>query len=390
MNLANLFLLVSSFQGFLLAALLIFSPFFKSKANNYLGYAIGILSIIMLNIFLDNIRLFNTYPKLGMVVDVEWAFLFPVLFFEYLIRVTNHRLSNSKKLKWLYLPFLLSVIFILCIHLEYNFSLYEIKFEGKDFLYDFLYGLQELLGYAFNIVFLIWSYRVIKKSPDSNSLITKWVKKLWFFVFVITCTWIALFLIDVFLIDRFPVLDHYILFDLYILAIELCLLVYWIAYTGLYKLKLANERKEILDLLHKTTEISENAARITLVKEESSNSSNNFLENNTYFIQLERLMQEQFIYRDPDLSREVVAEKLGISTGYLSQIVNKVTQKNFAAYINSFRVEETKRMMMDEQFDKYSLLSIGLESGFKSKTTFYNSFKKETGCTPNQFKNLHK
>ncbi len=47
-------------------------------------------------------------------------------------------------------------------------------------------------------------------------------------------------------------------------------------------------------------------------------------------------------------------------------------------------------MILNEQFDKYSLLAIGFESGFKSKTTFYNSFKKETNCTPREFKNKYK
>jgi len=102
------------------------------------------------------------------------------------------------------------------------------------------------------------------------------------------------------------------------------------------------------------------------------------------------LIHEEHIYRDPNLSQDAVAEKLGISAGYLSQIINTVAQKNFKAYINGFRVEETKRMMLDTEFDKYSLLSIGLESGFNSKTTFYNSFKKETGYTPSEFKKKHK
>lgn len=388
MNPINLFLLIAAFQGFVLSLLILFSPFFKSKTNNYLGYTIGTLSFIMLNIFLENILLFETYPKLGIIRDIEWAFLFPVLFSIYVLKVTNDKLAKSKKLKWLYLPITLSIIFLLIVHLEYNFSLYEIRFEGKEFLYDLVYGLQEIGSYIFNIIFLVWSYSVIKKSSNNKSLTARWIKRLWFFVFIITLTWIILFLIDVFLVERYPQLDHYIIYDLYILAIELCLLVYWVAYTGLYKLKLANEREGILALLDKkvinSKENQENTIKSKLV------SSSDFSNNNVYFVKLEQLLLEQFIYRDSDLSQEVVAEKLGISTGYLSQIVNTITEKNFTAYINSFRVEETKRMILDEQFDKYSLLSIGLESGFKSKTTFYNSFKKETGYTPNEFKNNHK
>lgn len=44
-------------------------------------------------------------------------------------------------------------------------------------------------------------------------------------------------------------------------------------------------------------------------------------------------------------------------------------------------------MLKDPKFDNYSLLSIGLECGFNSKTSFYTNFKKETGLTPKAYKN---
>ena len=43
-------------------------------------------------------------------------------------------------------------------------------------------------------------------------------------------------------------------------------------------------------------------------------------------------------------------------------------------------------MLLHPDFSNYSLLSIGLEVGFNSKATFYNSFKKNTGITPNEYK----
>ncbi|RKN36914.1 AraC family transcriptional regulator, partial [Aquimarina sp. AD1] len=115
-----------------------------------------------------------------------------------------------------------------------------------------------------------------------------------------------------------------------------------------------------------------------------------FSKDNIYFQKLEGLLEKDYIYRNPNLNQEMVAQTLNISSGYLSQIVNDVTKKNFTAYINSYRVNEVKEMILNEEFDKYSLLSIGLEAGFKAKSTFYTSFKKETGLTPNQFKIDHK
>lgn len=346
----------------------------------------------MFNLFLDNIAIFDMYPKLIIINSIEWVFLFPVFFFFYILNVINHDLVKNKKLKWLYLPMLLSIIIHLIECLEMDYSLYRVVFNAKDFLYNLVFGIEEICTYIFNAILLIWSYKVIKKSLDNKNTNVKWVKRLWFFVFFIMLSWIILFLIDVILFESNPQLVDYILFDLYILAIELSLFVYWVAYTGLYKLKLANERKDILALLNKKSTPIEVIGEVTYENDTKRMlvSPKIFSENNSYFLKLEQLLQKQFIYRDPDLSREVVAEKLGISPGYLSQIVNTITHKNFTTYINSYRIEEAKGMILDEQFDKYSLQSIGLESGFKSKSTFYNSFKKETGSTPIEFKNNHK
>ena len=85
-----------------------------------------------------------------------------------------------------------------------------------------------------------------------------------------------------------------------------------------------------------------------------------------------------------------MAEKLGISPGYVSQIINTITGDNFAHYINQYRVEAVKEMISSSEYENYNLLAMGLESGFTSKTTFYKAFKKVTGQTPNEYKNTRK
>ena len=59
---------------------------------------------------------------------------------------------------------------------------------------------------------------------------------------------------------------------------------------------------------------------------------------NLYFQKLEILCKDDHIYTDNTLNREKVAQKLGISTGYVSQIINTVTGDNFAFYINQYRL----------------------------------------------------
>ncbi len=81
-----------------------------------------------------------------------------------------------------------------------------------------------------------------------------------------------------------------------------------------------------------------------------------------------------------------IAKQFDISSGYLSQLINTHAQKSFNDYINKLRIETSKKMLFDPEYKHYTIESIGIECGFKSKSNFYTTFKKFTGQTPNQYK----
>lgn len=91
-------------------------------------------------------------------------------------------------------------------------------------------------------------------------------------------------------------------------------------------------------------------------------------------------------YLNPELSLEMLAADVNLSAGYVSQIINKKEKSNFYDFINHYRVEEAKELLASTRFNHYSLLAIGQEAGFNSKTTFNTSFKRHAGVTPSQFK----
>ena len=105
-----------------------------------------------------------------------------------------------------------------------------------------------------------------------------------------------------------------------------------------------------------------------------------------YHGQLLTLMKERELYTDPELNLSSLAEKLQISAGYLSQIINEKEQKNFFEFINWYRVNAAKEKLTNHSYDQYSILGIALESGFSSKSTFNSLFKKYTGQTPSAYK----
>jgi len=115
------------------------------------------------------------------------------------------------------------------------------------------------------------------------------------------------------------------------------------------------------------------------VKEKSEKQQNFFTKINSYVIE-----QKKFL--DPYLSLESLAKELKVSSGYLSLLINTYSVKNFSDYINGFRIDQVKKLIINNEYVNYTIESIGLESGFNSKSTFYSAFKKFTGQSPRGFK----
>jgi AraC-like DNA-binding protein len=91
-------------------------------------------------------------------------------------------------------------------------------------------------------------------------------------------------------------------------------------------------------------------------------------------------------YLNPDYSLQMMAEDLNISRHKLSHVINIGQRKNFYKLINEFRVSDVKEMLVDPAYNHFTVLGIGLECGFNSKTSFNRIFKEETGLTPTEYK----
>ncbi|MEO1656382.1 MAG: helix-turn-helix domain-containing protein [Pseudomonadota bacterium] len=86
-----------------------------------------------------------------------------------------------------------------------------------------------------------------------------------------------------------------------------------------------------------------------------------------------------------------LADRLGIPEHRLRPVINqKLGYRNFAAFINSHRLEEVKRRLVDPEHAKETIASIAYECGFGSLGPFGRAFKAETGMTPTAFRNQAK
>ncbi|MBL8018389.1 MAG: AraC family transcriptional regulator [Leptospirales bacterium] len=99
---------------------------------------------------------------------------------------------------------------------------------------------------------------------------------------------------------------------------------------------------------------------------------------------LHQLIAVEKLFCDEDLTLPRLAQALNIASHQLSQYLNQHLGKNFTTYINEFRVNEARNLLL-EQPDR-TTLSIGLAVGFNSNSAFHEAFVRFTGIPPGRFR----
>lgn len=211
--------------------------------------------------------------------------------------------------------------------------------------------------------------RLIYSTVENIDLI--WLKNIVISVFIIAVFWI----LDII----FSLSEKYTIYDsvssLIYLYVVFYITFYWLKQKEIFPFNL-NEIKEIKTIINEESIQEDNRKKII---------SDEKLE--LIKIELLELMNSRKPFLDSDLSLVNLAIILNISSHQLSYVINKGFEENFYQFINSFRVKEAKKLILDPKNSHLSLLGIGFEVGFNSKTVFNTTFKKITGLTPSEFKN---
>ena len=93
-------------------------------------------------------------------------------------------------------------------------------------------------------------------------------------------------------------------------------------------------------------------------------------------------MEDASPYLNRDLTLKSFSEEIDIHPHHVSRVINEKLGLNFSNFINSYRVEYSKGLLVQDMLSKYTISGIGNEAGFNSRSAFYNSFKKFTGISP--------
>lgn len=97
-------------------------------------------------------------------------------------------------------------------------------------------------------------------------------------------------------------------------------------------------------------------------------------------------MEEQKVYQQPNLTLAALAEKMNVPKNYLSQIINEKMGCNFLEFLNQYRVKAARAKLESADYQHLSILEIGRQSGFNSKTTYYAVFKKHMNTSPGNYR----
>ncbi len=99
------------------------------------------------------------------------------------------------------------------------------------------------------------------------------------------------------------------------------------------------------------------------------------------------LMTEDRLFLRAELKMMDIANALGVPEHKVSKALREKNQSgNFNQFVNSFRIEHAKQLLIEEKSKDWTILVVSMESGFASLATFNRVFKALEGCTPKQYR----
>ena len=361
-NIFNSIILAGVIQGFVFAFIWLFSKKYKGRSTSFLVALIITYSISNLQYYLLDVGFVSNYQFYNYIY-IPWPFLMSPLVLFYGLSIMNENSKLMIKQKLLFLPFIISLL----IGLFYKSQLILFEKNTDSKIFDALPSVSEKLAILYSLVvigYLLVKINRYKKglsfSKHSVTPRLNWFKNVLIAIFFATLLWIH----SEFVIGYGT--ENYYFYPLWI---TVAIIIYWLGHIGIYKYGIVKERKQIRKYSSERYSIAE----VHKGKSESLEAFENYIINEKNYL-------------DPQITLEKVASELNISAGHLSKIINTDLGVSFKDYLNNLRVTEAKTYLQNPDFSNYTLVAIGLEAGFNSKSAFNASFKKITGLTPSQFK----
>jgi AraC-like DNA-binding protein/multidrug transporter EmrE-like cation transporter len=330
-------------------------------------------SLLLLGIFLvvsglsalsEIFDFFNAYmknPYLN-ILSFNFLWLLPTLLYLYVERVS---IEESKKSSY-YLLIPGGIDFIL------NIGKFLLPLQMKTAIEEsFAYALFEFIGILFGLTLIVIIFRKIRKH-------SKLIKNQYSSIENRELKWLHTAILTIIISFVFAIISE-IIFSGFIADLFQSLLglfiTFWIAYNGLLQqtsINLVSVSDNNLTSKPKDT-----------VKNLSMNDKKE--KQNQIVTKIKELLSEEKLFLNCDLTIVHIADKIGEHPRLVSGSINSICQENFNRFINKYRIEEAKQLLLNKKLEHLNMEGIGLEAGFNSNSSFYTAFKKELNITPLQF-----
>jgi AraC-like DNA-binding protein len=336
----------------------------KSRANIFLSILLGAFTFSIFHVRYAGNVMNHFSVKAYNMGDPTFLLIAPLLWF-YIIEITGSRVKFTHAFYLHFIPFFIIVFCSLSFKsLPHDNPLitFLTMHPRLPIIIFWLMVVAQFLGYQLVIHRKWMAFQQFIKQEVSN---TEDVNISWVRFFMRVFLVINLF----FLVSLFAVVHlNYMAWLWKIVGVIFSLSVFALGYKGILQ-------REIFDA----------APQSPLPGVESSVSKINKADPQLVD-KLLSFMKDKKPYLDSELSLSKLAQAVGMNRSQLSQLINDGVGENFYDFVNHYRIEEVKRLMVDPQMNNFNLLGIALEAGFKSKSTFNLIFKRFTGLTPTEYK----
>jgi AraC-like DNA-binding protein len=368
------------FQGVLLSAFIYFHPKGERSVNTYLSLHILFISLVMTMPFVVH---FITWQRGNLMQPI---LLLPAVFLYFYVRSFKEQLTLKKLLPHLLIFLLFSAMVF------WNTSLIAAEYPNERVppkeVFDEPFSMAvPIIQICVKLFYFLLSRKVLRSYQKSikqlfsqtSQIELVWAKGL------VNCYLLLIIagIIMLILMFRYP---QYFNLLLVINVMMGTPYIYFATYKGItqptiWQLQKGTSKEEIELKIQEAEQIESYAGK--------SGSAKPVLDEtkfSTIASKIVALMEEKKLYQEPELTLQQMAENLGLQTYLVSQAINEGLKRTFYDLVNGYRVEEAKRLLLDSKSFNYTVLSVGFEAGFNSKTTFNTVFKKFTGLTPTEFR----
>ncbi len=304
------------------------------------------------------------------MVDVNWAFGPLIYFYVKALVVPKYKVKKRDLLH--FLPLLIQVLFSEFVRLQ---SIYwDGTRESLSWLGYWGYvawmnmPIVNLVASAIIVIYSLKALKLLriqKSQPSVKEDNSIWIKRI-----VLSFTFYFTFIFGVLIIDLgsygdLPWYFHFERFYYYPYFIGLAILTYWLGFEG-YK------RRNQIGLVYKS---------------ELSNSDKSQLSEVMHI--LKASMEKDQLYKDQELTLNSLGEKIGIKPYLISKALAEIEEVSFRDFLNLWRLREFQRIMNTPEMKNYDLLSLAMEVGFNSKSSFNRAVKKHFGIAPSELRSAN-